>query len=610
VPRSFAEDSTRPHDERILPEGVEAGQTAARGPFYLANVEREQHLRIVFNDDPNAPKTWMFTRPTEQELIDEHAQEPDWRRTPEAFLEDQFVHVEYVRPDLPDSGVNLGPVMAILDATATAAARWFNQWYATALQSAAQGLGRLTAGALSGGLFAGIGSQVTTTPGPTGDVTEWYDPATGQFHFAVRPDVGESPIGPARSLKELLDSLPPSVVTDPYGILGPYYSVLGPYDDLDALGKYAERSYSVCSEYLREETRGIDAYLPEEMRPRPLPADFFWVPIPFVDKTTGIVYLGDGKAAKGEVEGYLYNGHFVPEWFGRVVDSYQQHGIWHELDTAVAEGRVHPSAHLATGCARTFLPPSTPNTVLVNERGQKYIILGGGPTSWDLAWQGISLIGFFGFPGASGGGVGGGQNVEVPYPTLPRYSQEVVGTRDGAAVLSGRLKWAGWSTLALPMTQSEAVTIGVATIHGWVRPYLMTGRGGGPGGPVHVPEGSWVPESTAGWSARARAYQQQITGRPAGEAYRVSKGGTRFDFDGHDATGLLEAKGPGYAENVNRGWFDNEWLSAARRQVAVADGAPITWHCAEEKVANYIRDLFAQYENLARIKVVFTPPVP
>jgi hypothetical protein len=194
VPRLFAESSTEPHDERILPEGVEAGQTAARGPFHLADVEREQHLRIVFNDDPNAPETWMFTRPTEQWQIE---QGHDQTRKPLEWTQDQLVHVEYVRPELPDSGVNLRRLMAALDA-AESAARWFNQWYATALQSAAQGLGRLTGGALSGKLFTGIGSQTTTTSGPTGDATEWFDPATGQFHFAATPNVGEQVIDESR----------------------------------------------------------------------------------------------------------------------------------------------------------------------------------------------------------------------------------------------------------------------------------------------------------------------------------------------------------------------------------------------------------------------------
>jgi hypothetical protein len=120
--------------------------------------------------------------------------------------------------------------------------------------------------------------------------------------------------------------------------------------------------------------------------------------------------------------------------------------------------------------------------------------------------------------------------------------------------------------------------------------------------------GHWIDESTAGWSARAKAYQQQITGRPAGTAFRVTNGGASFNFDGYDATGFIEAKGPGYADNLARNWFDNEWLSAAKRQVAAANGVPITWAVAEKPVADYISALFA--DQFPSIKVVFTPFTP
>jgi hypothetical protein len=186
VPRLFAESSTEPHDERILPEGVEAGQTAARGPFYLADVEREQHLRIVFNPDPDPeePRTWMFTRLTEQEQIDHGL---DQTRKPLEWTQDRLVHVEYVRPDLPDSGVDLGPVMAILDATATAAARWFNQWYATALAGAARSFEWFSS------VVAGLGWQTEMVVDPqTGDVARHYfNPLTGQFTIVVTPNVGQ-----------------------------------------------------------------------------------------------------------------------------------------------------------------------------------------------------------------------------------------------------------------------------------------------------------------------------------------------------------------------------------------------------------------------------------
>ena len=65
--------------------------------------------------------------------------------------------------------------------------------------------------------------------------------------------------------------------------------------------------------------------------------------------------------------------------------------------------------------------------------------------------------------------------------------------------------------------------------------------------------GRWVKESTAGWSDRAKAYQQQITGRPAGEAFEVN--GRRFDGPSQSGSGLVDAKGSGYGIGVKNRRF-------------------------------------------------------
>jgi hypothetical protein len=131
--------------------------------------------------------------------------------------------------------------------------------------------------------------------------------------------------------------------------------------------------------------------------------------------------------------------------------------------------------------------------------------------------------------------------------------------------------------------------------------------------------GQWGP-SKESMSARSRAYQEQISGHPADEAYWVGgtstkDGGVRFD--GFKDGVLLEAKGPGYAnkffDNLEpRPWFKHSGAKAlvdqAVRQLGAAGrtGTPIRWHVAEEKVADAIR-LLLKSERVTGIEVVYTP---
>lgn len=77
-------------------------------------------------------------------------------------------------------------------------------------------------------------------------------------------------------------------------------------------------------------------------------------------------------------------------------------------------------------------------------------------------------------------------------------------------------------------------------------------------------------------SARAAAYQEQITGRAAGPVYRVNG----VNFDGYTDGVLQEAKGPGYANFVENGDFQpwyrgaNALAEQATRQLAAAGGTP------------------------------------
>jgi hypothetical protein len=87
------------------------------------------------------------------------------------------------------------------------------------------------------------------------------------------------------------------------------------------------------------------------------------------------------------------------------------------------------------------------------------------------------------------------------------------------------------------------------------------------------------------------------------------------DFDGFKDGVLLEVKGPGYRQLLERmggrRWFQgvDEMLEQARRQIDAANDTPIQWHFAEREVADFMRELF-QKRNLGRIKVVHTPASP
>lgn len=111
-------------------------------------------------------------------------------------------------------------------------------------------------------------------------------------------------------------------------------------------------------------------------------------------------------------------------------------------------------------------------------------------------------------------------------------------------------------------------------------------------------------------SARAAAYQMQVTGR-AGENYVV--GGVKFD--GFNAGTLLDAKGPGYANFVKNGEFQGFFqgqrglVIQARNQLAAADGIPITWHVAEVAAVDAMRALLST-NRVRGITIVHTPVVP
>ncbi|MFE6066093.1 hypothetical protein [Streptomyces sp. NPDC056525] len=130
-----------------------------------------------------------------------------------------------------------------------------------------------------------------------------------------------------------------------------------------------------------------------------------------------------------------------------------------------------------------------------------------------------------------------------------------------------------------------------------------------PGGP-----GVWNISKEGGKSARAIAYEFQITGVPEGFGYLLRntpnpKGVLKLD--GYKDGVLLEAKGPGYSNMMNSykpKVVEEDFVKQARYQVEAAPNTPITWHIAEEDVYLEAKRIFGATDDLKRITVVHTPP--
>ncbi|XHF22478.1 restriction endonuclease fold toxin 5 domain-containing protein [Corallococcus interemptor] len=125
-------------------------------------------------------------------------------------------------------------------------------------------------------------------------------------------------------------------------------------------------------------------------------------------------------------------------------------------------------------------------------------------------------------------------------------------------------------------------------------------------------------------SPRARAYQEQITGHTADEAYWVGGTSTKdggVKFDGFRDDVLLDAKGPGYSAFFNedlspKNWFTlsgkaEELATQGARQVEAVHGMGIRieWHVAEKHAADSIRKLL-EGKNVTEIIVIPTPVRP
>jgi hypothetical protein len=126
--------------------------------------------------------------------------------------------------------------------------------------------------------------------------------------------------------------------------------------------------------------------------------------------------------------------------------------------------------------------------------------------------------------------------------------------------------------------------------------------------------GEWVKANEA-MPEHSRRYQAQVTKAPEGYVYRVKLSDRYVKFDGFDEGILLETKSTGYAQWVDKnlnflGIFKGrrQMLEQATRQVEAANGTPIRWIVAEEKLAGALRKMF-KAERLD-IEVVHLPPTP
>jgi hypothetical protein len=74
---------------------------------------------------------------------------------------------------------------------------------------------------------------------------------------------------------------------------------------------------------------------------------------------------------------------------------------------------------------------------------------------------------------------------------------------------------------------------------------------------------------------------------------------------------MIEAKGPGFAEQMPYAYFDRGivpgWEEQARTHVDAAGGREVAWYFAEPEAAEKARKLFENDPKLRKIKVIYEP---
>lgn len=111
--------------------------------------------------------------------------------------------------------------------------------------------------------------------------------------------------------------------------------------------------------------------------------------------------------------------------------------------------------------------------------------------------------------------------------------------------------------------------------------------------------------------SRAWLYQMQVTGVPPTFGFYMN--GSSVEFDGCRNGMLQEAKGCGYATNIDEPWYSGrgDLVKQARNQAFTAQkaGVPLMWFVAEESMVSKFGQLFQQ-NGIFGINVLFQPAVP
>jgi hypothetical protein len=75
---------------------------------------------------------------------------------------------------------------------------------------------------------------------------------------------------------------------------------------------------------------------------------------------------------------------------------------------------------------------------------------------------------------------------------------------------------------------------------------------------------------------------------------------------------MIEAKGPGYAEALQRPFMEarlsEDWVKQATRQLGASEGRTLEWYFAEEKAADKAREIFNGNSKLRGRILIFTVP--
>ncbi|MBW3067957.1 PrsW family intramembrane metalloprotease [Actinomyces sp. 594] len=123
--------------------------------------------------------------------------------------------------------------------------------------------------------------------------------------------------------------------------------------------------------------------------------------------------------------------------------------------------------------------------------------------------------------------------------------------------------------------------------------------------------GTWGKGRNHSPSWRSATYEEQVTGVRVDDSYFV--GGK--EFDGFRDGVLLEAKGEGLANLMNKPWGEHvvdDAVEQAREQVAAVrstgTNTPIHWHIAEQELYDVLLDLQKGGDFPSTIKLFFTPP--